>query len=225
MIGSSVLDPKTGRRYFYYECTWLRNRDGRVCGAKVRRTRADALEPRTGGFVSGLLLDPGRLRSGLQAMIEKEEGSSRGDPQRELELWYEKLREAERMRSGYQDLAAKGLLTYEELGGKLAALEETRATARRELEALRGRRVELERLKGDRDADTAIVRRTDGRSPRRPFAGAAQEAVQDAKAERRHKGRRDAGGERRPLRQLGDTGGRVFVHQKRHPCGVVRVDR
>jgi hypothetical protein len=84
-------------------------------------------------------------------MIEKEEGSSRGDPQRELELWPEKLREAERMRSGYQDLAARGLLTYEELGGKLAALEDTRETARRELEDLRGRREELERLKGDRD--------------------------------------------------------------------------
>ena len=152
MIGASVLDPKTGRRYFYYECTRLRNRDGRACGAKVRRARADALEPRIWGFVSGLLLDPDRLRSGLRAMIEKEERSSRGDPQRELELWHEKLREAERMRSGYQDLAARGLLTYEELGGKLAALEETRETARRELEDLRGRREELERLKGDRDA-------------------------------------------------------------------------
>ena len=85
-------------------------------------------------------------------MIEKEERGSRGNPQRELELWHEKLREAERMRSGYQDLAARGLLTYQELGNKLAALEETRATARRELEDLRGRREELERLKGDRDA-------------------------------------------------------------------------
>ena len=30
-------------------------------------------------------------------------------------LGYDKLREADRMRSGYQDLAAKGLLTYEAL--------------------------------------------------------------------------------------------------------------
>ena len=117
-----------------------------------RLPRADALEPRIWGFVSGLLLNPDRLRSGLQAVIENEEGSSRGNPQRELELWHERLREAERMRSGYQDLAARGLLTYEELGSKLAALEETRETAHRELEALRGRREELERLKGDRDA-------------------------------------------------------------------------
>ena len=42
-------------------------------------------------------------------MIEKEEWSSQGDPQRELELWHDKLREAKRMRSGYQNLAARGL--------------------------------------------------------------------------------------------------------------------
>ena len=53
-------------------------------------------------------------------MIGREEENSRGDPQRELELWHEKLRETERTRSGHQDLAARGLLTYEELGNNLA---------------------------------------------------------------------------------------------------------
>ena len=110
------------------------------------------MEPRIWGFVSGLLLEPGRLRRGLEAMIEEEERANRGGPEREAKLWHDKLQEAERMRSGYQDLAAKGLLTYEELGEKLAALEETRATARRELEALKGRRERLEDLKRDRDA-------------------------------------------------------------------------
>jgi len=152
MIGTSVLDPKTGRRYFYYECTRLRNADSRRCVAKIRRVRADVLEPRIWRFVSGLLLEPGRLRGGLEAMIEEEERTSRGDPDREAKLWHDKLQEAERMRSGYQDLAARGLLTYEELQEKLAALEETRFTARRELESLKGRRERLEDLKRDRDA-------------------------------------------------------------------------
>jgi hypothetical protein len=152
MVGTSVLDPKTDKRYFYYECTRLRNADSRRCVAKIRRVRADVLEPRIWGFVAGLLLEPGRLRRGLEAMIEEEERASRGDPEREVKLWHDKLREAERMRSGYQDLAARGLLTYEELEEKLAALEETRATAQRELEALRGRRERLEDLKRDRDA-------------------------------------------------------------------------
>ena len=66
-----------------------------------------------------------RLRRGLEAMIEEEERSGRGDPDREARLWHDKLWEAERMRGGYQDLAARGLLTYEELGEKPATLEET----------------------------------------------------------------------------------------------------
>ena len=69
--------------------------------------RADALEPRVWGFVSGLLRDPSRLRRGLEAVIEAEERASRGDPKREAKLWHDKLREAERMRSGYQDLTAR----------------------------------------------------------------------------------------------------------------------
>jgi hypothetical protein len=85
-------------------------------------------------------------------MIEEEERGSRGDPDREAKLWHEKLQEAERMRSGYQDLAARGLLTYEELGEKLAALEETRSLARQELESLQGRRERLESLKRNREA-------------------------------------------------------------------------
>jgi len=98
-----------------------------------------------------LILEPGRLRVGLDAMIEEEKRARRGDPGREAKLWHEKLQEADRMRSGYQDLAARGLLTYEELGAKLAALEETRSLARRELESLKDRRERLESLKLDRE--------------------------------------------------------------------------
>ena len=60
----------------------------------------------------------------MEAMIEEEERGGHGDPDREAKLWHGKLREADTMRSVYQDLAAKGLLTYEELGDKLSALEE-----------------------------------------------------------------------------------------------------
>jgi site-specific DNA recombinase len=152
MGGTSVLDPKTDRRYFYYACSRLRNSDSHGCATKIRSVRADVLEPRIWRFVTGLILEPGRLRRGLEALVEEEERGSRGDPDREARLWHEKLQEAERMRSGYQDLAARGLLTYEELGEKLAALEETRSLARQELESLKGRRERLESLKRDRDA-------------------------------------------------------------------------
>lgn len=79
------------------------------------------------------------------------------------------------MRSGYQDLAAKGLLTYEELGEKLAALEESRATARRELEALADRRGRLEELKRDRDAVLEA------------YANVTVEALEDLSPEERNK--------------------------------------
>ena len=55
------------------------------------------------------------------------------------------------MRRGYQDLAAKGLMTYEELGEKLEGLKVIRETAERELEALRDRQERIERLERDKD--------------------------------------------------------------------------
>ena len=174
MGGTSVLDPKTDRRYFYYVCSRLRG-DTRGCKTKIRSVRADVLEPRIWEFVSGLILEPGRLRRGLEAMIEEEERGSRGDSGREARLWHEKLQEAERMRGGYQDLAAKGLLTYEELGEKPAALEETRSVARRELESLKGRSERLENLKRDRDAVLEA------------YANVTAEALEELSPEQRNK--------------------------------------
>ena len=55
------------------------------------------------------------------------------------------------MRSGYQDLAAKGLMAYEELGEKLQALEETRNIAHKELESLKHHQEKVEQLERDRD--------------------------------------------------------------------------
>ena len=48
-------------------------------------------------------------------------------------------------------MAAEGLITFEELRAKLAALEETRTTAERELAALRDRQEIIEQLERDRD--------------------------------------------------------------------------
>lgn len=85
-------------------------------------------------------------------MIEWERAGDRGDLDREAKAWSDRLAEADRMRSGYQDLTAKGLMTVEELGTKLEELDGSRRTARRELEAVRERRKRRERLESDRDA-------------------------------------------------------------------------
>jgi len=48
-------------------------------------------------------------------------------------------------------MAAEGLITFDELRAKIAALEETRQTARRELATLEGRSERLRALERDRD--------------------------------------------------------------------------
>jgi hypothetical protein len=111
--------------------------------------RADRLEQMVWEFVSDCLKNPGRLHTGLERMVEEKRKGLRGDPEREARTWLEKLAEADRIRAGYQELAAKGLMTFEELGARLEELEETRRIARRELETLEGKRAELRDLEHD----------------------------------------------------------------------------
>jgi hypothetical protein len=44
-------------------------------------------------------------------MIEQEKAGSQGDPEREIAMWLDKAAEADRKRSGFQDMAAEGLVT------------------------------------------------------------------------------------------------------------------
>ena len=103
-------------------------------------------------FVSGLLKDPDRIRAGIEELIEREREGVRDDPGGEMRLWEEKLVECSRLRSGYQDQQAAGLMTLEELGSKLAKLEETRRIAEAELAALDARERRTKELEADRDA-------------------------------------------------------------------------
>ena len=89
-------------------------------------------------------------------------------------MWTEKLAEVEQMRSGYQDLAAKGLMTFDELGEKLQGLEKTRETAEGELEVLRSRRERIEEL--ERDKEILL----------KSYASMAPEALDSLLPEERH---------------------------------------
>ena len=53
------------------------------------------------------------------------------------------------MRGGYQELTAKGLMTFDELGAKLRELEDTRRLAQDKLEELQSRLVSLQDLERD----------------------------------------------------------------------------
>jgi site-specific DNA recombinase len=148
---TSVTRKKDGKRYFYYSCA--SRREGKLSSCANRKThRAERIEPAVWNLVSVLLTEPERLRVGLDAMVEQERSEVRGDPEREARVWLERLAEADRMRAGYQELAAKGLMTIEELSARLEELEATRRTAADELEAIQRRAERLAGLEQDRDA-------------------------------------------------------------------------
>jgi site-specific DNA recombinase len=135
---------------YYYRCPRAYGYDGECPHRKNHR--ADKLEPAVWDLVSGLLKDRERLREGLERMIAEEREGVRGDPEQEAGAWLKKLAEADRKRSGFQDMAAEGLITFDELRAKLADLDNTRELARRELEAIEGCRARLRDLERNADA-------------------------------------------------------------------------
>ena len=135
---------------FYYRCPRAYGYDGECSHRKHHR--ADRLEPAVWGLVSDLLKEPERIRAGLEQLIEEERRGTRGDPLREQKAWLEKLAEADRRRARFQDMAADGLIAFDELRAKLAALEETRELAQRELGILRDRQERLGNLERDKAA-------------------------------------------------------------------------
>jgi hypothetical protein len=86
-------------------------------------------------------------------MIEQERRSASlaGDPATETARWLDELSEAGRKRARYQDMAAEGLIDFDELRERLATLEDARKTAEQELRALHRRTEHLAQLERDRD--------------------------------------------------------------------------
>jgi hypothetical protein len=117
-----------------------------------KSVRAEPLETEVWGFASSLLKDPNKIRVGVESLIQQEgQVTGRSDREREARLWTEKLAEVSSMRTRYQEMAAKGLITLEELGARLRELEETRKTAEIELSALRNTQRRVKELERDRD--------------------------------------------------------------------------
>ncbi len=86
-----------------------------------------------------------------------------------------KLAELDEQRARAQDLAIEGLLDHDELRAKLAALEEARETAQRELKTLSRYRERVQELERDRDA---LMKR---------YAGMMPEVLDTLSPEERHR--------------------------------------
>jgi site-specific DNA recombinase len=144
--------PEIGRRtYLYYVCVAGAYHKRETCPARTHH-KAEEVEARVWSVVSGILKDPERLRAGLDHMIEQERRGAHGDPATETKRWLEEISEASRKRARYQEMAAEGLIDFEELRAQLAALDDTRKTAEQELHALQRRTEHLAQLERDRDS-------------------------------------------------------------------------
>jgi hypothetical protein len=152
--------PKTkihkGQRYIYsyYRCS--RNHlHGQAGCTNSKNFKAEDLEQRVWEYVRGLLLQPERLQAGLERYVERErEQVLRRDPEKEANVWLDKIVVADRQRTKYQEMAAEELITFEELRERLGELEETRKMAQSELESISLHQQRLEEL--ERDADDLV---------------------------------------------------------------------
>jgi len=162
----------TNKGLHYYRCPSRRENGKEACDVKNRR--ADKIETEVWESIRAILSEPERLREDLDRKIEMKRQTHRGDPRREIDVWLEKLGEADRKRTKFQHAYAEDAITLNDLKARLAELEELRELAQRELEALRHHEEELARLEDDRDA---ILEH---------YAGASSEALDSLTPEQRH---------------------------------------
>lgn len=148
MAHHSVLARNKRYHYHYYRCRG-HGQAGEDC-PQNKNIKAEEIEVAVWEFVSGLLLDPDQLAAGLEAMIDEEREALRGDPEREVKVWLDKIADADLKRTRFQDMAAEGLITFEELRSRLTDLEETRTMAESSLAELKQRRERVESLEKDK---------------------------------------------------------------------------
>src|SRR5215207_2041817 len=164
----------SGTHYHHYYYCRNHHKHGDAECMHRKNHRALDIEGRVWDLISGLLKDPERLRAGLDEMIETERAGMRGDPEVEALGWLDKIAALDSKRSRYQDMAAEGHITFDELGAKLRELEGQRTTAEEELDSLQMHRARLEDL--ERDRETLLEE----------YAGMVPEALDGLTGEERH---------------------------------------
>ena len=147
MNGYSV-GRKNGGKTRYYRCQQLR-KFGRSKYPHGAAKNADKLEREVMRHVDSLLENPERIRAQLDDAIEAE---STRNPDEGAIGWLRIVEECDRKRAAYQDQQAAGYMTLDELGSKLAQLDESRTTAQGELNRLREGRRRVEELEATKAA-------------------------------------------------------------------------
>jgi site-specific DNA recombinase len=146
--GWAMATTTVSSKGLYYRCRKRSMYGKDICGMN-KYLRADLVEPLVWEGVSEILGEPERLRRGLQKMLEREQEASTVDHEGEAHVWREKLSEIGRKRANFQELAAEGLMTKEELRSKLDTLALAREAAERELRLASERSERLSALESD----------------------------------------------------------------------------
>ena len=157
MSGVTAASRKDGSRPRHYRCHHRARHGAEACPNK-KYHRAEEIEAEAWEKLSALLKDPGRLEIGIERLIEEKRQALRGDPTHELRHWHGELEKIERMRSGYLDQQAEGIISMSELKGKLAALDERRTVAERELEKLTHHQERIAEFEREAEALKALYR-------------------------------------------------------------------
>ncbi len=144
----SVMARSKKYHYHYYRCP-AHNQHLEDC-PQEKNIRADEIETAVWDLVSSLLMDRERIAAGLDEMIDREREELRGDPDQQVKAWADKLAGVDMKRAKFQDMAAEGLITFDELRTKLSQLDETREVARREMNNLECRRERIAQLEEDK---------------------------------------------------------------------------
>ena len=142
---------KRNNIYYYYLCAAKHKKGRNVC-THSKNHRARETEIRVWEAISDILKDPVQLREDLNAMVEQERQSRRGDPDQEVKVWLERLIELDSKRARYQDMAAENLITLDELRERLGQINEARRTVQVELESIEHHTERIAALETDRDA-------------------------------------------------------------------------
>jgi site-specific DNA recombinase len=142
---------KSNNRLFYYCCKAKYKKGAHFCMAS-RTHRAESLEALVWSEVCDYLQKPEILRADLDRMIEMKKSGARGEPEREMRLWAERLAEADAKRVRFQHAYAEGIIGLDDLKARFAELGDIRTTAEREIAGLEGDLEHIRSLEQDRDA-------------------------------------------------------------------------
>lgn len=164
---------KSERQYFYYACA--KRREGREACPNHKSYRAEPLESAVWQIACGLLADADKIRNRFDALTRWARRNERDNPSFEARAWLERLAVADRMRSSYQEMAAEGLMTFDELGERLEEIENTRKIVKQGLEMIRDRRESVARLERDRDELVGT------------YVGTPPDVLEGLEAEERHR--------------------------------------